>query len=86
MKPQLVVSYHPCPGYDNQCTVSLMSDLGDGMLTITPSVSHLIGTGNCFGEALTNCLTELNKYIADLTRYRDEVMMTEKAYTEAKTI
>lgn len=56
------------------------------MLTITPSVSHLIGTGNCFGEALTNCLTELNKYISDLTRYRDEVMMTEKAYTEAKTI
>ena len=46
------------------------------------SPTDIVGTGSCYGDALADFADQLNEYIGRLQKFRDEVVLTTKAYTE----
>ena len=47
------------------------------------SPTKVIGTGSDYGSALRNFVTNLDEYISILTKFRDEILKTSRAYKEA---
>lgn len=86
MNPTLTVRYQPDEHLPNHCFVTLQDAAPSGNLFRLPSPSDLTAEGTCFGHALETYLTRLNEYIAVLQNYRDHVLQTREAYTDAKTV
>ena len=66
--------------------MTLQDAAPSGNLFRFPFPSDLTAEGTCFGHALETYLTRLNEYIAVLQNYRDHVLQTREAYTDAKTV
>ena len=64
------------------CEVSVAERVGSELFDV-PSPSDLIGSGNCFGEALNDFAEQLDDYIAKLVGFRNEIVRTSRAYAEA---
>lgn len=86
MNPILTVRYEPKEHLPNHCFVTLQDAAPSGNLFRLPSPSDLTAEGSCFGHALEKYLTRLNEYIASLETYRNQVLITQKAYTDSKTV
>ena len=63
-------------------TVSISEACSIGLIPVN-SPSDLYGSGSCFGTALSDFAKRLDEYISCLSRFRDEVVNTKRAYTEA---
>ena len=46
------------------------------------SPTDIVGTGSCYGDALKDFTKQFDEYIARLQKFRDEVILTTKAYTD----
>lgn len=82
----LTVRYEPEEHLPNHCFVTLQDAAPSENLFRLPSPSDLTAEGSCFGHALEKYLTRLNEYIASLEAYRNQVLITQKAYTDSKTV
>lgn len=47
------------------------------------SPTDIVGTGSYYGAALEDFADQLNNYIANLEKFRDEIVNSERAYKEA---
>lgn len=67
----------------SSCRVSIREDLGSGLLAYVCSPTDIVGTGSDFGSAREDLEEKLADYIAALTKFKDEVVGTKRAYEEA---
>lgn len=65
------------------CEVSAADQESPELLLDIPSPSDIAGVGGCFGEALEDFAEQLDDYIAKLVGFRNEIVRTSRAYTEA---
>lgn len=66
----------------NSVTVSVREHTDFGMFNVI-SPTDIVGAGSCYGTAKQDFARQLDDYISSLIKFRDEVVNTEKAYTEA---
>ena len=67
----------------DSCRVSIREDLGSGLLSYVCSPTDIVGIGSDFGSAREDLEEKLSDYIAVLTKFKDEVVGTKRAYEEA---
>lgn len=63
-------------------TVSVREFTDYGVFDVI-SPTDIVGVGSHYGEALEDFINQFNEYIADLEKFRDEILNSKKAYTEA---
>lgn len=63
-------------------TVSVRA-FSDCCVFYVDSPTDIIGAGSNYGEALEDFIKGFDEYIDDLIRFRDEILNTKRAYTEA---
>lgn len=66
----------------NSCTVSVRECVGEYLCSIN-SPGEIVGTGSDFSRAKENFSEQLTDYINRLTKFRDQVVETKRAYFEA---
>lgn len=63
-------------------TVSVKEAVSFGLSDVI-SPTDISGSGSCYGNALQDFASQLDEYIEELCKFRDEIVNTSKAYTEA---
>ena len=63
-------------------TVSVR-ELTDFGMSVVISPTDIVGAGSCYGTAKEDFARQLNDYISSLVKFRDEIVNTTRAYTEA---
>ena len=66
----------------NSVTVSTRYDVSYGLSDVI-SPTDIKGTGSDFGSDLSDFAKQLDEYIAELCKFKNEVVRTKKAYFEA---
>lgn len=66
----------------NSVTVSVRELTDFGMFDVI-SPTDIIGVGGCYQTAEEDFASQLNDYISALVKFRDEVVNTERAFSEA---
>lgn len=81
LAPSLVAKYTGEMGRAPELTVQLFDT--NSLCSPLPSPSELYGHGNCFTDALHELICQLDEYVAALTDYKTQVLLTQRAYQEA---
>lgn len=66
----------------NSVMVSVRELTDFGMFDVI-SPTDIVGVGGCYGTAEEDFASKLDEYISSLVKFRDEVVKTKRAYTEA---
>lgn len=66
----------------NSVSVSIRELTDFGMFDVI-SPTDIVGVGGCYGTAEDDFARQLDDYISSLVKFRDEVVNTERAFTEA---
>lgn len=81
---RLVLTYHDTGKRNsNSFVVSVRGVDHWGTSDVLSPTQATTGTGSNYGEALQDFVRNLDEYISTLTKFRDEIAKTSRAYYEA---
>lgn len=65
----------------NSVIVYIKEQIGSSLSDVL-SPTDITGSGGCFGTALEDFEEQLDEYISNLVKFRDEVVRTKRAYSD----
>ncbi len=81
---RLVLTYHDTGKRNsNSFVVAIRTIDHCGTSEVISPTQAAFGTGSCYGDALKDCIQSLDEYISTLSKFRDEIANTDRAYKEA---
>ena len=80
---RLVPTYHDDGKHNYNSFVVTIREVDHFGTNDVISPTQIIGTGSSYGDALHDFVRNLDEYISKITQFRDEVLKTSRAYTEA---
>lgn len=78
-----IASHYPASCGESFCIVTTKAMASTGKLIPLLSPSSFIGIGSCYGEAREDYIKKFDTYLKSLIEFRDKVLCSPRAYTEA---